>query len=147
MLGLARDRALGAHPYLTPTAHTRQARRTLGPDALLAPEQKVVVHSDPVDARRIAHRCLADPYLGLRNYTNNLRSLGYGDDDLNDGGSEALVDALVAHGDPHDVISRLREHRDAGANHVAVQLLASTDAAPIKTYSRLADILLAPAHV
>jgi probable F420-dependent oxidoreductase len=113
MLDLSRDRANGAHPYFVPVEHTQQARRVLGQGPLLAPEQAVVLERDPDRARAVApgHMAL---YLGLENYTNNLRRLGYGDDDLANGGSDRLVDAIVGWGS-----------LDAGADHVCVQVLPS----------------------
>jgi hypothetical protein len=98
MLELARDRAGGAHPYFVPVEHTPVAREALGPDRLLAPEQAVVLETDPTTAREIARSHLKI-YLGLPNYTNNLRRFGFGDDDLSGGGSDRLVDAIVAWGD------------------------------------------------
>ncbi|SIS15442.1 probable F420-dependent oxidoreductase, MSMEG_4141 family [Williamsia sterculiae] len=125
MLRLSADRALGAHPYLTVPQHTAEAREILGPDALLAPEQKVVLNTDPAQARAIGRPPVDTPYLHLRNYTNNLKRLGYTDADIADGGSDALIDALVAHGSAADIVRRLDEHLDAGADHVGVQVLSS----------------------
>jgi probable F420-dependent oxidoreductase len=142
MLDLAAARGAGAHPYFVPVEHTAIARERLGPGALLAPEQKVVLETDPATARTIARSAMA-VYLGLPNYTNNLRRLGYGDDDLADGGSNRLVDAIVAWGDEDTIRERVRAHHDAGADHVAVQVLPSppTDA-PVEEWRRLADALL-----
>ena len=142
MLDLAAARSAGAHPYFVPVEHTAIARERLGPDALLAPEQKVVLETDPATARTIARNAMAT-YLGLPNYTNNLRRLGYGDDDLADGGSDRLVDAIVAWGDDEAIRERVGAHHDAGADHVAVQVLPPrpTDA-PIEQWRRLAPILL-----
>lgn len=123
MLGLSAERGLGAHPYFVPVEHTAAAREALGPDAFLAPEQTVVLETDPTKARAIA-RGFMKTYLGLPNYTNNLRRLGWGDDDLNDGGSDALVDAIVAWGSLDQIAARLRAHLDAGADHVCAQVLA-----------------------
>ena len=122
MLELSRDKADGAHPYLVPPEHTAFARNALGPGPILAPEQAVVVHSDPATAREIARAHVAD-YLSLPNYVNNLRHLGFGEDDLADGGSDRLVDSIVAWGDVEAVAARVRAHLDAGADHVALQLL------------------------
>ncbi len=123
MLGLARDRARGAHPYLVPPEHTAQARSILGSGALLAPEQKVVVETDPARAREIARGSLAIYLPALPNYANNLRRLGYSDEDLTAPLSDRLVDALVAWGDVETIATRIRAHHDAGADHVAVQVL------------------------
>lgn len=125
MLRLSAERALGAHPYLTTPAHTAEARRELGDDALLAPEHKVVVETNPVAARAVGRPPVDNPYLHLRNYVSNLKRLGYTDADIADGGSDTLIDALVAHGDPADIKRQIDEHLAAGANHVAVQVLGS----------------------
>lgn len=122
MLGLAATRTAGAHPYLVPVDHTPLARQALGPDRLLCPEQAVVLETDPAEARRIARRHLRI-YLDLPNYANNLRRFGFGDGDLADGGSDRLVDALVAWGDAETAARRVHDHLDAGADHVAVQVI------------------------
>jgi probable F420-dependent oxidoreductase len=123
MLALAAARAAGAHPYFVPVEHTARARQTLGAGPLLAPEQGVVLERDPERARRIARAHVAR-YLAMPNYTNNLRRFGFGDDDLDGDGSDRLVDAVVAWGDPETVARRVREHHQAGADHVCVQLLS-----------------------
>lgn len=120
-LRLAAGRAAGAHPYLVTPEHTATAREILG-DGLLAPEQKVVLEPDPGKARALARDGIA-LYLGLPNYVDSLRRLGFTDDDLAAPGSDRLVDALVAWGDAEAVRARIDEHRDAGADHVAVQIL------------------------
>jgi probable F420-dependent oxidoreductase len=141
MLGLARDRSAGAHPYFVPVEHTARARSILGEGPLLAPEVTVVLERDPATARELA-RTFTAGYLALPNYANNLRSLGYGDDDLAGGGSDRLVDAVVAWGDVDTVASRIREHHDAGADHVCIQVLSTLDAFPLTTYRELAGALL-----
>jgi probable F420-dependent oxidoreductase len=141
MLTLSAERAAGAHPYLTTPEHTRKAREIMGPGVLLAPEQKVVLDTDPVRARSIGRPVVAKPYLGLVNYTSNLRSLGYTDADLADGGSDRLIDALVDHGDPGTVAAGLTEHLGAGADHVAVQLLTSPGDDPVAQFTALAKAL------
>ena len=123
MLELARRRTAGAHPYLVPPEHTRQARAVLG-SAWLAPEQAVVVTHDPGVARDVARHHLAI-YLQLPNYVRNWRRLGFDADDVADGGSDRLVDALVAWGDVETVARRVDEHRAAGADHVCVQALTA----------------------
>jgi probable F420-dependent oxidoreductase len=123
MLELSRDRADGAHSYFVPPEHTRRAREILGADRLLVPEQAVVVETDPARAREIG-RAHMDHYLKLPNYLNNLRDLGYTDDDFTGRGSDRLVDAIVAWGDTEAVAKRVREHLDAGADHVALQPLS-----------------------
>jgi probable F420-dependent oxidoreductase len=141
VLTLAADRTGGALPYLVPPEHTRGAREILGPDKLLAPEHKVVLDADPQRGRALGSRRVRTPYLGLINYTSNLRRLGFSDADLADGGSDRLIDALVAYGSPEQVASRLTEHLDAGADHVCVQLLTEADADPVPQYARLAGAL------
>ncbi|MBB6552614.1 LLM class F420-dependent oxidoreductase [Nonomuraea rubra] len=125
MLELAAQRASGAHPYFVPPEHTAQARAVLGPEPLLAPEQTVLLETDPDRARRLA-RQFTTRYLALPNYANNLRELGWKDEDLTEGGSDALVDALVAWGDPETIIQRVRAHLDAGADHVCIQPLTGS---------------------
>jgi len=124
MVELSRDRALGAHPYCVPVAHTALARAELGEGPLLAPEVKVVLEADPVQAREIARGHLAR-YLAAPNYANNLRRLGYSDQDFEDGGSDGLVDDLVAWGEMDAIASRVAEHLAAGADHVCLQVLTS----------------------
>ena len=141
MLELAGTAADGAHPYFVPVEHTAFARERLGPDALLAPEQAVVVSTDPEEARRVAREHMAT-YLGLPNYTNNLRRFGWGDDDLADGGSDALVDAIVAWGDEQAVLDRVAAHHDRGADHVALQVLSLDGASvPMDHWRRLSAAL------
>jgi probable F420-dependent oxidoreductase len=141
VLRLSAERAGGAHPYLVPPEHTRQARKILGPGPLLAPEQKVVLVADPQQARAIGRPRVRSPYLGLVNYTANLRRLGWSEADLADGGSDALIDALVAHGSGEQVAARLAEHFDAGADHVCVQLLTLPGADLLDEFGRLAEAL------
>jgi probable F420-dependent oxidoreductase len=122
MIELARERADGVHPYFVPVEHTRRAREILGESPLLLPEQAVLLETDPAEARRVA-REHASWYLGARNYVENLRWLGFAEDDLVDGGSDALIDAIVAWGDEDAILERLRAHLDAGADHVCIQPL------------------------
>jgi probable F420-dependent oxidoreductase len=123
-LALAARRGAGAHPYLTNPAHTELARREMGAGALLTPEQKVVMEPDRAAARGTARRHLSY-YLKLPNYVQNFRRLGFTDDDLSGGGSDRLIDALYAHGvdGPDGIVARVGEHRDAGADHVCVQVV------------------------
>jgi probable F420-dependent oxidoreductase len=147
VLRLAAERTAGAHPYLVTPDYTRQARAILGPAPLLAPEQKVVLDTDPERARAIGRERVRSPYLGLVNYTTNLRRLGWTDDDLSGDGSDALVDALAAHGSAAEVASRLTAHLDAGADHVCLQLLSAPGADPVDGYGQLAQALpLQPQH-
>jgi probable F420-dependent oxidoreductase len=137
MLELARDRALGAHPYLVTPEHTRVAREILGVEKFLGPEQGVVLETDPDRARAIAREHLSI-YLKLPNYTNNLRRLGFSDADLANGGSNRLVDEVVAWGDEDAIRARVQEHRDAGADQVVLQVLTDSDALPRAEWRALA---------
>jgi probable F420-dependent oxidoreductase len=140
VLKLAAERTAGAHPYLTTPEHTREARELLGEGVLLAPEHKVVLDTDPERARAIGRPAVEKPYLGLRNYTSNLLRLGWSEEDLADGGSDRLIDALVAHGDAAAVAARLTEHLDAGADHVCAQVLPGGDD-PVPALRELAEAL------
>ena len=141
VLGLARDRAAGAIPYLVPPEHTRRARALLGPGPLLAPEHKVVLSTDQDRARALGRTRVQRPYLGLVNYTSNLRRLGWSEADLSGGGSDALIDALVAHGSPAEIAAQLTRHLDAGADHVCLQLITEESADPLPSYRALAPAL------
>lgn len=141
MLELAREQAGGAHPYFVPVEHTAVAREALGPDKLLAPEQAVVLETDPTKARAIA-RAHMKTYLGLPNYTNNLRNLGFGDEDIDGGGSDRLVDAIVAWGTADAVAARVQAHLDGGADHVCLQVLDEDPRAlPMRQWQELAGTL------
>ena len=141
VLTLAAERTAGAIPYLVPPEHTRQARAILGPGPLLAPEQKVVLDTDPQRARALGRTRVRTPYLGLVNYTSNLRRLGWTEADLSGDGSDALIDALVAHGSPAEVATQVARHLDAGADHVCLQLITEAGADPLPGYARLAPAL------
>jgi probable F420-dependent oxidoreductase len=120
MLKLSAEKASGAHPYFVPPAHTAWARDILGPDALLCPEQMVLLETDPDRARTIARAHMAT-YIGLDNYKNNLKQFDFEEADFDDGGSDKLVDAIFAWGDEQAIRARIQEHWDAGANHVCIQ--------------------------
>ena len=120
MLRLSAKRTRGAHPYFVPPEHTARARETLGKDAWLCPEQMVLLEGDASKAREIA-RGNIKIYLGLPNYQNNLRELGFDDGDFADGGSDRLVDAVVAWGSEQQIADRIRAHHEAGADHVCIQ--------------------------
>lgn len=139
-LRLAGERSAGALPYLVTPEHTRRAREILGPDRLLAPEQKVVVDPDPDSARATARGAL-ELYLGLTNYTNNLRRLGFTDEDLADGGSDRLVDAIIAWGDVEAIRARVQEHLDAGADQVCLQVITPGGSLSPQQFRRLGDAL------
>ena len=141
-LALAAERSWGAHPYFVPVTHTVQARQVLGPTPLLAPEQAVVFETDPGRARQIARDHMTR-YLRLPNYANSVRRLGFAEEDLANGGSDRLVDAIVAWGDLATVSRRIQEHLDAGANHVSVQVLTPEPATvPRDQWRELAAALL-----
>lgn len=142
MLGLARDRTAGAHPYFVTPEHTAYARGVLGKGPLLAPELKVVLSPKPAEARAVARKGLGI-YFQLPNYTNNLRRLGYTEEDLADGGSDRLVDRLVAWGGLDAVAERIGEHRAAGADHVCIQVLTDDPAVlPRAEWRELAATLI-----
>jgi probable F420-dependent oxidoreductase len=126
MLKLSAQRSAGAHPYLTTPEHTAQARELIGPSAFLAPEHKVVLTTDPEKARAIGREAL-DIYFGLANYVSNWKRLGFTDEDVARPGSDKLVDAFIAYGTTEDVARRVTQHIDAGANHVAIQVLGGPD--------------------
>ncbi|MFD9027440.1 LLM class F420-dependent oxidoreductase [Streptomyces parvulus] len=141
MLDLSRDRAAGAIPYLVTPEHTAQARERLGEGPLLAPEFKVVLDSDPTRARATA-RAYLGRYLALPNYTKNFLNLGFTDADVADGGSDRLIDAVFAWGDEATVRTRIDAFLDAGADHVALQVVEDDMArAPREGWRRLASLL------
>jgi probable F420-dependent oxidoreductase len=139
MLKLSAERGLGAHPYFVPPEHTAVAREALGPDALLAPEQTVVLSTDPDVARTVARQMMST-YLGLPNYTNNLKRLGWTDDDIA-GPTDALVDAIVAWGDLDAIRSRVQAHLDAGADHVCLQVLPTSGTLPMAEWREIATLI------
>ncbi|MBS4728880.1 LLM class F420-dependent oxidoreductase [Mycobacterium sp. SM1] len=139
LLTLAARRSAGAHPYLTTPEHTAWARELVGETVFLAPEHKVVLTRDIEEARAVG-RAFIDFYLGLSNYVNNWRRLGFTDDDMRKPGSDKLIDALVASGTPEAVAERLNQHRDAGADHVVIQVLGKPDE-QLRTLAELAGPL------
>jgi probable F420-dependent oxidoreductase len=141
MLELARTRTAGTHPYLVTPELTAKARAGIGPDGLVASEQGVVLETDPDRARATARLHLAT-YLGLPNYSNTWKRQGFTDDDLANGGSDRLVDALVVWGDDAAIATRVQEHREAGADHVCVQVLTDDPSAfPAEQWRALAPAL------
>jgi probable F420-dependent oxidoreductase len=140
MLDLAAERSLGAHTYFMTPEHTRQARERIGRDKVIAAEVAVVVETDTETARRIA-REYATGYLARRNYTSNLRRLGFTDHELADGGSDRLIDAVIPHGSAEAIAEAVRAHLDAGANHVCLQPLGHGPH-PAADYRALAGALL-----
>ncbi|MGI5455174.1 LLM class F420-dependent oxidoreductase [Streptomyces sp. CA-249302] len=141
-LQLARDRSAGSVPYLVTPEHTAHAREILGETPLLAPELKVVPEADPTRARTIARDYLA-MYLALPNYTNNFLRHGFTEEDLEEGGSNRLVDAVFAWGDETTVRTRIDTFFEAGADHVALQVVNGGDrnTLPREEWRRLADLL------
>jgi probable F420-dependent oxidoreductase len=140
VLRLAATRTAGAHPYLVTPEHSRQAREILGAGKLLAPEQRVVLEADPARARALG-RPSVKPYLGLTNYTTNLQRLGFTPEDVAGDGSDHLIDALVVSGDDAGIRRRFEEHHHAGADHVAIQLIAGPGDDLDAGFRRLAGLL------
>jgi probable F420-dependent oxidoreductase len=140
MLDLARDRTAGAHTYFVPVEHTRSARERLGSGKLLAPEVACVAETDAERARAVA-RAYAKLYLGLSNYTRNLLDFGYTEDDIAGGGSDRLIDAVIPHGSAGQIAEVVREHLDAGADHVCLQPLGEPGI-PRDSWTALARALL-----
>jgi probable F420-dependent oxidoreductase len=126
VLELSARRSAGAHPYLTTPEHTADARELVGPAAFLAPEHKVVPSTDVGEARAVGRGYL-EQYLNLTNALVNFKRLGFSDDDVAHPGSDRLVDAVVAHGTADAIAARLKQHLDAGADHVPVQVLTSPE--------------------
>lgn len=142
MRELAGRRSAGVHPYLGTPALTRISRQELGPEALVAPEQAAVLSTDVDHARAVARQHLTN-YLVLPNYARSIVRVGFTEADLADGGSDRLVDALVVHGDEAAIAARVAEHRQAGADHVCVQVLTNDPAAlPRDEWRRLAPALV-----
>jgi probable F420-dependent oxidoreductase len=143
MLDLSYQRTLGTHTYFTPPAHTRFARERLGADALVAPEQAVVIDEN-ARAALMAGRQYAGYYLGLTNYVNNLKRFGYSDEAIADGGSRELLDTLVPQGSAEGVAAAVHAHLDAGANHVCVQTIRADGGAglPERAWRELAAVLI-----
>lgn len=142
-LAIAATRAAGAHPYNVSPEHTARARAALGPTPLLIPEQKVLIGADATTAREVGRKTMS-VYLRLPNYLNNLRELGFDDTDFVDGGSDRFIDTMVVWGPSDAIAARVREHLDAGADQVAVQVLSATDSRglPRSEWGQAADILL-----
>jgi probable F420-dependent oxidoreductase len=141
MLDLVAERSLGTHPYFVPVSHTRFARERLGPGPLIAPEVACVLDDDVSRARATARK-YAEIYLGLRNYTGNLLRLEFGEEDLADGGSDRLIDAVVPHGSAEEIADVVRAHLDAGADHVCLQTVG-VRGVPRAEWTALAGALLA----
>jgi probable F420-dependent oxidoreductase len=142
MLQLARERSAGAHPYFVPVEHTREARNILGKDRLLAPEQ-AVVFAKTREAARVPGDIYMRTYLSLENYRQNLVRMGWPEDELTPPGRDRVFDAMVAWGDDQEIARRVRLHHEAGADHVAVNVITPTpERAPTADLRRLAPLLL-----
>ncbi len=145
VLALSAERSAGAHPYLTTPEHTAQAHEVLGNTVFLAPEHKIVLTQNANEARDIGRRTV-EFYLDLSNYVNNWRRLGFIDSDVRKPGSDKLIDSVVAHGTAEQVAARLNEHLEAGADHVAIQVLGGPDGKLLGALEALAGPLgLTPA--
>lgn len=140
MLKLGAERADGVHPYFVPVEHTRIARDAVGPDKMVATELMVVLEEDPTKAREIARKTMAI-YLGLPNYANSLLRVGFTEEDISSA-SDRLVDAIVAWGSADKISERVAEHREAGASHVCIQVLAGNADIPKTQWRELASALL-----
>lgn len=142
MLDLAGERTAGSHPYLVPPEHSAVARKRMGPNALVAPEVGVVLESDPATARAMARDAVSF-YLTLPNYVNNWRRLGFSEEDVK--GSDKLIDALFAWGEPKKIAERINAHLEAGADHVCIQVIRANmmeaKAPPVDEWRRLAEVL------
>ncbi len=142
MLELAAQRTNGAHPYNVTPEHTAIARKAVGPERWVCPEQAVILETNPAKAREIARGFLA-LYLTLPNYTNNFLRLGFTEDDCKNGGSDRLIDALVAWGDLNAIQDRIRAHQAAGADHVCLQVLTGDlRSLPSRQWRELASALI-----
>ena len=126
MLKFAGERTRGAHPYFAPPENTKRSREIMGPGPWLCPEQKILLETDPVRARERARAAMAGP-LTMPNYRRNLMRAGFEESELDNGGSDRVVDAVVAWGDLPDLAQRVQEHLDAGASHVCIQPLSMED--------------------
>ena len=126
MLELAGERTLGAHPFFAPPENTKRSRAILGAKPWLCPEQKLLLETDPVRARKRARQAMAGP-LRMPNYRRNLMRCGFEEHELDNGGNDRVVDAVVAWGDLDALVQRVQDHLDAGASHVCIQPLDSDD--------------------
>jgi probable F420-dependent oxidoreductase len=141
MLDLAGQRSRGSHPYLVPAEHAAVARKRMGPDALIAPEVGVVLETNPDKARAMARDAVSF-YLGLPNYVNNWLRLGYSEEDVK--GSDKLIDALFAWGEPKKIADQVNAHLAAGADHVCIQVIRENmmeqKAPPVDEWRKLAEV-------
>lgn len=140
MLKLGADKADGVHPYFVPVEHTALAREAVGPDKMVATELMIVMEEDPATAREIARKSMAI-YLTLPNYANNLMRQGFTETEISEA-SDNVVDAIVAWGSIDTIAKRVKDHQDAGASHVCLQVLDGTMDIPESQWSELASALL-----
>ena len=142
MLQLSAERTAGTHPYLVTPAHSAIAREAVGPDRLVAPEQHVLLETDPARARELGREALK-PYMQFPNYVNSWRRLGFSEEDV--AGSDRLVDEIIAWGGTDVIVDRVKQHQDAGADHVCLQVVTGQGLdgkAPSKAWRTLAEALL-----
>ncbi|MEV0945940.1 LLM class F420-dependent oxidoreductase [Rhodococcus sp. NPDC049939] len=144
MLELSAQRSCGAHPAFITAQHTREARRLIGPDSILAPEHKVLLDTDVRTARQLGRQA-CKMYLHLRNYRTNLMRLGFTAEELDHGGSDRVIDALVVHGSTNSIVARLEEHFTVGADHLTIQPV-SADRNPMPTFRVIAATMGANAN-
>jgi probable F420-dependent oxidoreductase len=138
MLELSAERSLGTHPYFTPVEHTRFARERLGAGPLIAPELSCVVAES---ADRARARAFAANYLRMSNYTNNLKRFGFGQSDIEHGGSDRLIDEVVPQGPAGQIAEMAQAHLAAGADHVCVQQVGASEL-PEREWRELSAALL-----
>lgn len=136
VLALAGERTAGAIPYLTTVEHTRVARKEVGAGRLLAPECMVLLSDDADHARDVGREALSF-YLTLSNFSNSMARMGFRESDLRDGGSEPLIDALIAWGNADTIAARIRAHLDSGADHVALQVLGEDPLPALRAVSEM----------
>ncbi|MEO1063557.1 MAG: TIGR03620 family F420-dependent LLM class oxidoreductase [Actinomycetota bacterium] len=141
MVRLGGERSLGAMTFLVTPEHTAASRELLGADPVLVAEQAVVLTEDRAEARSIA-RAHTTPYVASAPHERKFAALGFGPADWSGGHSDRLLDALVASGTMDECVERLREHLDAGADHVACCVLGTeTVDDELSAYAELADAL------
>lgn len=140
MLDLAAERTAGTHTYFVPVEHTRRTRERLPAGKLVAPEVACVVDTDRARSRAVARR-YAKLYLGLSNYTRNLLNCGFTADDIADGGSDRLIDAVIPQGSAEQIAEAVRAHLEAGADHVCLQPLGE-EGIPRASWTALANALI-----
>ncbi|MER7682854.1 TIGR03620 family F420-dependent LLM class oxidoreductase [Streptomyces sp. NPDC096934] len=139
MVRLAGERTAGAHPFLVAPEYTAKSRALLGQGPLLAPYQAVVLERDPTTARAAA-REFVGMFLSMDHYARNVLRQGFSEEDLAGGGSDRLIDSLVAWGDAEAIGNRVRDHHEAGADHVSLHVLGAGASMPLPQWRELADL-------